>query len=116
MIRTVVLDVGETLTHDDRHWGDWADWLGVPRHTLSAPVGTVVVDGRDNADAIRLLRPNVDAAAEYAARRQPAAANGSTRATCTKTSAPPCPPSSPWACASSSPATRAPRPETCCAP
>ncbi|MFK0196821.1 HAD family hydrolase [Streptomyces lavendulae] len=36
MIRTVVLDVSETLTHDDRHWGDWADWLGVPRHTVRA--------------------------------------------------------------------------------
>ncbi|MFE3767472.1 HAD family hydrolase [Streptomyces sp. NPDC059104] len=68
MIRTVVLDVGETLTRDDRHWAGWADWLGVPRHTLSGLVGAVVVDGRDNADAIRLLRPDIDVAAEYAAR------------------------------------------------
>ncbi|MFK0252540.1 HAD family hydrolase [Streptomyces sp. NPDC090445] len=68
MICTVVLDVGETLTRDDRYWAAWADWLGVPRHTLSALVGAVVVDGRDNADAIRLLRPGVDIAAEYAAR------------------------------------------------
>ncbi|MFJ9338311.1 HAD family hydrolase [Streptomyces sp. NPDC101733] len=68
MIRTVVLDIGETLTRDDRYWAAWADWFGVPRHTLSALVGAVVVDGRDNADAIRLLRPNVDLTAEYAAR------------------------------------------------
>ncbi|MET8753554.1 hypothetical protein ABZW32_26185 [Streptomyces sp. NPDC004667] len=68
MIRTVVLDVGETLTRDDRHRAGWADWLGVPRHTLSGLVGAVVVDGRDNADAIRLLRPDIDVAAEYAAR------------------------------------------------
>ncbi|MCX5012509.1 HAD family hydrolase [Streptomyces sp. NBC_00555] len=68
MIRTVVLDVGETLTRDDRYWGAWADWLGVPRHTLSALVGAVVVDGRDNADAIRLVRPGIDLAREYAAR------------------------------------------------
>ncbi|MBW5485054.1 HAD family hydrolase [Streptomyces bambusae] len=68
MIRTVVLDVGETLTRDDRYWASWADWLGVSRHTLSALVGAVVVDGRDNADAIRLLRPGVDIFAEYAAR------------------------------------------------
>ncbi|MGW2274402.1 HAD family hydrolase [Streptomyces yangpuensis] len=68
MIRTVVLDIGETLTRDDHYWAAWADWLGVPRHTLSALVGAVVVDGRDNADAIRLLRPGIDISAEYAAR------------------------------------------------
>ncbi|MFG2980254.1 HAD family hydrolase [Streptomyces sp. NPDC048258] len=68
MIRTVVLDVGETLTRDDRYWNSWADWLGVSRHALSALVGAVVVEGRDNADAIRLLRPGVDTSAEYAAR------------------------------------------------
>lgn len=68
MIRTVVLDIGETLTRDDRYWASWADWLGVSRHTLSALVGAVVVDGRDNADAIRMLRPGVDISAEYAAR------------------------------------------------
>ncbi|MFB6578204.1 HAD family hydrolase [Streptomyces sp. NPDC056402] len=68
MIRTVVLDIGETLTRDDRYWASWAEWLDVPRHTLSALVGAVVVDGRDNADAIRLLRPGIDIAAEYAAR------------------------------------------------
>ncbi|MFE2549764.1 HAD family hydrolase [Streptomyces sp. NPDC059355] len=68
MIRTVVLDVGETLTRDDRYWASWADWLGVPRHTLSALVGAVVVDGRDNADALRLLRPGIDISAEYEAR------------------------------------------------
>ncbi|WP_327285854.1 MULTISPECIES: HAD family hydrolase [unclassified Streptomyces] len=67
-MRTVVLDVGETLTRDDRYWASWADWLGVPRHTLSALVGAVVVDGRDNADALRLLRPGLDVGAEYAAR------------------------------------------------
>ncbi|QEV44670.1 HAD family hydrolase [Streptomyces vinaceus] len=68
MMRTVVLDVGETLTRDDRYWASWADWLGVPRHTLSALVGAAVVDGRDNADALRLLRPGLDVGAEYAAR------------------------------------------------
>ncbi|MFD9515909.1 HAD family hydrolase [Streptomyces sp. NPDC059979] len=68
MIRTVVLDVGETLTKDDHHWAAWADWLRVPRHTLSALVGAVVVDGRDHADALRLLKPGLDVSAEYAAR------------------------------------------------
>ncbi|WP_206307851.1 HAD family hydrolase [Streptomyces sp. A0958] len=68
MIETIVFDVGETLVRDDRYWASWADWLDVPRHTLSALVGAVVVQGRDNADAVKLLRPDIDLAAEYAAR------------------------------------------------
>lgn len=68
MIETIVLDVGETLTRDDRYWGAWADWLDAPRHTVSALVGAVVVQGRDNADALRLIRPDIDVDAEYAAR------------------------------------------------
>lgn len=68
MISTYVFDIGETLVRDDRYWNSWADWLGIPRHTLSALVGAVVAQGRDNADAIRLLRPDVDLAAEYDAR------------------------------------------------
>lgn len=68
VIETIVLDVGETITRDDRYWCSWADWLGIPRHTLSALVGAVVAQGRDNADAVRLARPGVDLAAEYRAR------------------------------------------------
>ncbi|POX58124.1 hydrolase [Streptomyces sp. Ru62] len=68
MIETIVFDVGETITRDDRYWGAWADWLGVPRHTLSALVGAVVAQGRDNAEALRLVRPGIDVAAEYRAR------------------------------------------------
>lgn len=68
MIRTVVFDIGETITRDDRYWAAWADWLDVPRHTLSALVGAVVAQGRDNADALRLARPGLDVAAEYRAR------------------------------------------------
>ncbi|MFC0601066.1 HAD family hydrolase [Streptomyces palmae] len=67
MVRAVVLDVGETLIRDDRGWALWADWLGVPRHTLSALVGAVVAQGRDNADALRLIRPGIDIPAERAA-------------------------------------------------
>ncbi len=68
VIRAVALDIGETLTRDDRYWAAWADWLDVPRHTLSALVGAVVTQGRDNADAIRLLRPDLDLATAYAER------------------------------------------------
>jgi HAD superfamily hydrolase (TIGR01549 family) len=70
MIQAIALDVGETLIRDDRGWASWADWLGVPWHTLSALVGAVVAQGRDNADAIRLVRPGIDLAAEFAAREQ----------------------------------------------
>jgi HAD superfamily hydrolase (TIGR01662 family) len=68
VIDTVVLDVGETIARDDRYWASWADWLGIPRHTLSALVGAVVAQGHDNAEALRLIRPGIDVAAEYCAR------------------------------------------------
>ncbi|KIZ16818.1 HAD family hydrolase [Streptomyces natalensis] len=67
MIRAVAFDVGETLIKDDRGWAAWADWLGVNRHTLSALVGAVVAQGRDNADALRLVRPGIDIEVERAA-------------------------------------------------
>ncbi|MEW9548666.1 HAD family hydrolase [Nonomuraea sp. NPDC050783] len=65
---TFALDIGETILRDDRYWNSWADWLDIPRHTLSALVGAVVAQGRDNADALRLLRPGIDLNAEYDAR------------------------------------------------
>ncbi|MFJ4990083.1 HAD family hydrolase [Streptomyces sp. NPDC088732] len=67
-IEAVAFDVGETLIRDDRMWAGWSDWLGVPRHTLSALVGAVVAQGRDNADALRLARPGLDVEAEAMAR------------------------------------------------
>ncbi|WP_415950624.1 HAD family hydrolase [Streptomyces sp. KLOTTS4A1] len=70
MIETMVFDIGETLTRDDRYWARWADWLDVPRHTVAALVGAVTAQGRDNADALRLLRPGIDLAAEYEARER----------------------------------------------
>ncbi|MEU6034500.1 HAD family hydrolase [Actinomadura sp. NPDC047616] len=68
MIRAVVFDVGETLLDDTREWRAWAEWIGVPLHTLSALVGAVTAQGRDNADALRLIRPDLDVAAERRAR------------------------------------------------
>ncbi|NEB05353.1 HAD family hydrolase [Streptomyces sp. SID13726] len=68
MIRAVLLDVGETITRDDRYWAAWADWLNVPHHTLSALVGSVVARGDDNSEALRLIRPGIDIPTEYAAR------------------------------------------------
>ncbi|MFI0939274.1 HAD family hydrolase [Streptomyces sp. NPDC021020] len=68
MVTTIAFDVGETLVSDTSVWAGWADWLGVPPHTVSALVGAVVAEGRDNADALRLIRPGLDVAAEQAAR------------------------------------------------
>ncbi|MFJ4966609.1 Phosphoglycolate phosphatase [Streptomyces sp. ADI96-02] len=59
-METIVLGIGETLVRDDRHWASWADWLGVPAHTLSALVGAAVSQGRDASDALRVLRPGMD--------------------------------------------------------
>ncbi|MEV5854600.1 HAD family hydrolase [Streptomyces anulatus] len=68
MIETIVLDIGETLTRDDRYWASWADWLGIPRHTISALVGAAVTQGHDNSRALKLVRPDIDIDAEYSAR------------------------------------------------
>ncbi|MEU4829970.1 HAD family hydrolase [Streptosporangium sp. NPDC023615] len=70
MVATVVFDIGETLVRDDRYWGAWADWLNVPRHTLSALVGAVTALGMDNAEAVRILRPGIDLHAERRAREE----------------------------------------------
>ncbi|MYS78829.1 HAD family hydrolase [Embleya scabrispora] len=67
MIESVVFDVGETLTNDARFWGRWAEWVGVPAHTMSALVGAVTALGMDNAEALRRIRPGFDLAAERAA-------------------------------------------------
>lgn len=68
VMESIVFDIGETLVRDDRHWASWADWLGVPPHTVSALVGAAVVQGRDCTDALRVLRPDMDVTEAYHAR------------------------------------------------
>jgi HAD superfamily hydrolase (TIGR01549 family) len=70
-IRCVVFDVGETLVDETRHWGDWADWLGVPRFTFDAAFGAVVERGWHHRRVFELVRPGFDYAAEH--RRREAA-------------------------------------------
>lgn len=67
-VRAVVFDVGETLMDDTTFWKSWADWLGVPHHTLALLVGLVTAHGRDNADALKIIKPGFDIVAERAAR------------------------------------------------
>lgn len=69
-IRSVVFDVGETLMDDSTFWRSWAEWVGVPHHTLAALVGAVTALGHDNAEALRLVRPGFDLAAERDAREE----------------------------------------------
>jgi HAD superfamily hydrolase (TIGR01549 family) len=67
---SVVFDVGETLLHDSREFGAWADWIGVPRHTFSAVLGAVTAAGRDNAETFQYFRPGFDLTAERESREQ----------------------------------------------
>ena len=71
-IQAVVFDVGETLVDETRHWGEWADWLGVPRLTFFAALGGVIARGEHHRRVFELVRPGLDIAAETARR----AANG----------------------------------------
>lgn len=70
-MRAVFFDVGETILDETSQWGSWADWLGVPRLTLFAAIGTVLERGEHHHAAFELVSPGIDLAAE---RRKRAAA------------------------------------------
>lgn len=72
MIRAVVFDVGECLVDETREYGDWADWLGVPRHSFSARFGAVIAEGRDYRETFQEFRPGFDLGEE----REKRAADG----------------------------------------
>ncbi len=67
-VRAVVFDVGETIMSDTTFWGLWADWVGVPRHTLSGLVGAVTALGMNNVEALKLVKPGFHLAEERAKR------------------------------------------------
>jgi FMN phosphatase YigB (HAD superfamily) len=68
VIRAVVFDIGETLVDETRAWSEWADWLGVPRLTLFAALGSLVERGLPHRQVFEELRPGLDFAAERARR------------------------------------------------
>ncbi|WP_030335044.1 HAD family hydrolase [Micromonospora parva] len=68
MISTVFFDVGGTILDESREFADWADWLGVPRHTFSAVFGTVIARGLDYQEVFRVFRPDFDLTTELARR------------------------------------------------
>ena len=63
-----MFDVGETLVDETEAWGDWADWLGVPRLTFFASLGGVIARGGDHREVFALVRPGIDLRAESARR------------------------------------------------
>ena len=68
-IRAVVFDVGETLVDETDAWGDWADWLGIPRLTLFGVLGAVIARGGDHREVFEILKPGLDVGAEIRARQ-----------------------------------------------
>ncbi len=69
MIAAVVFDVGETLVDETRQWGEWADWLGVPRLTFFAALGLVIARREHHRRVFEIVRPGLDVDAETVRRR-----------------------------------------------
>ena len=59
-IRAVCFDVGETLIDETRHWGEWADFLGVPRLTLFTALGVTMARGQSLRRVFEIFRPDLD--------------------------------------------------------
>ena len=68
VVKAVVFDLGETLVDETGAWGDWADWLHVPRLTLFGALGGVIARGGHHHDVFPLVRPGFDYEAEKRAR------------------------------------------------
>lgn len=59
-----MFDVGETLVDETRVWGQWADWLGVPRLTFMAALGAVIARGGSHREVFELFQPGIDVETE----------------------------------------------------
>jgi FMN phosphatase YigB (HAD superfamily) len=66
----VVFDVGETLIDETRHWGEWADWLGVPRLTFFGALGIAIERRWQHQRVFELVRPGIDLASESRSRAE----------------------------------------------
>jgi HAD superfamily hydrolase (TIGR01549 family) len=59
-IGAVCFDVGETLIDETRQWGEWADFLGVPRLTLFTTLGMTMLRGEPHRRIFEIFRPDLD--------------------------------------------------------
>jgi HAD superfamily hydrolase (TIGR01549 family) len=60
----VVFDVGEVLIDESTEYGNWAEWLGIPRHTFSAMFGAVIARSEDYRQVFQHFKPGFDLAEE----------------------------------------------------
>jgi FMN phosphatase YigB (HAD superfamily) len=67
-VRLVAFDVGETLVDETRLWGEWADWLCIPRLTFFAALGAVIAESRHHLDVFEPLQPGFNIGAARRAR------------------------------------------------
>ncbi len=68
-IGAVCFDIGETLIDETRQWGEWADFLGVPRLTLFATLGMTMWRGEPHRRVFEMFRPDLDLASAIKLRR-----------------------------------------------
>lgn len=66
-IRSVVLDVGETLIDESRIWWRWSKRLGVTPLTFMGALGAMAATGGSYRQAFELVAPGRDISAELAA-------------------------------------------------
>ncbi len=66
----MIFDVGETVVDETRAWGEWADWLGVPRLTFFGALGSAIERGLHHRSVFDELRPGIDLEAERALRQR----------------------------------------------
>ncbi|HWE71247.1 MAG TPA: HAD family hydrolase [Acidimicrobiales bacterium] len=67
-VEWVVFDLGETLVDETNNWGRWADYLGVPRLTFFAVLGSVIAARRPHVDVFGYFRPDFDLDTEVVAK------------------------------------------------
>jgi len=58
-MKAVFFDIGETLIAESRDWSVVADWLGVPRLTMFAILGSLIQQGRDHRELFNIVSPDV---------------------------------------------------------
>src|SRR3954452_3107143 len=57
VIRAAVFDFGETLLSEERAWGVWADFLGVPRQELFAVLGATIQARDPHLRVLDMVKP-----------------------------------------------------------